>query len=121
MQVLKVNLKILIVLLLVATQAGCIKIEKEYYWDRNENERFTLRWQINDKHNLVLLNSYISNGDTQSYISDYFTKCQFYDDKNWKCGTISESESISMTNGKLHWHYWSEERAYKSTYRVFFN
>jgi len=117
---LKINWKLPILILLIVTQTGCIKIEKEYYWNRSENERFTLRWKLSSKNILTLLNSYTSDGVTRPYISDYFLPCKFYDNENWQCETISDSESISMTDGELHWHYWSEERIYKYRYKIFF-
>jgi len=31
-----------------------------------------------------------------------------------------DKESISMSNGKLVWNYWGENRQYESTYKVVF-
>ena len=96
---------------------GCVKLEKIYTWKRSDGELFTLRWKISGENKLRTLNEYIKDGQSRSYINDYFLPCRVFDDENWSCGTMAgDKESISMSNGKLVWNYWGENRQYESTY-----
>ena len=93
---------------------GCSKVEKVYQWKRNGNETFNLRFKIsNNNKKLTLLNQYIEKGVKQTYISDYFTDCTYFNEANFTCPTIADNETFVMKEGKIIWYYWGEERRYE--------
>lgn len=93
---------------------GCSKVEKVYQWKRNGDETFNLRFKIsNNNKKLTLLNQYIKNGKKQTYISDYFSDCQYFNESNFVCVGAPGDEKFVMREGKIIWYYWSEERHYE--------
>jgi hypothetical protein len=128
----------LIVIFLVFSTAGCnTNTHETYEWYRNTNEIFELQWKFN-AGNLVTLNTYIekrqSTSDkenhikgalpkltnkSQTYINDYWTRCTYFDERNWNCTTMApDKESIEMKNGELTWYYWGEVRKYRKKSKI---
>ncbi len=115
--------KILLLIILLPLLFGC-KLEKKYYWNREDGDKFFLQYKI-EGNKIKILNTYIpSEKLTNDLGKDIFVgndifefyPCKIYDDENWSCVAVPGSESIEMINGKLTWYYWSEIRKYKKRY-----
>ena len=111
----KPTIKLAVLCLMLFSIVGCSKVEKVYQWKRNGDEIFNLRFKIsNNNKKLTLLNQYVKKGIKQTYISDYFLDCQYFNEANFTCPTISEmDETFVMREGKIIWYYWNEERRYE--------
>ena len=107
-------IKLAVIISILISIVGCGKIEKVYQWKRNDDETFNLRFKIsNNNKKLTLLNQYIKNGVKQTYISDYFTDCKYFNEANFICPTMTDKETFVMREGEIIWYYWSEERRYE--------
>jgi hypothetical protein len=110
----KPTIKLAVLCLMLFSIVGCSKVEKVYQWKRNGDETFNLRFKIsNNNKKLTLLNQYIKNGIKQTYISDYFSDCQYFNESNFVCVGAPGDEKFVMREGKIIWYYWSEERHYE--------
>jgi hypothetical protein len=115
--------KILLLIILLPLLFGC-KLEKKYYWNREDGDKFVLQYKI-EGNKIKILSTYIpSEKLTNDLGKDIFVgndifefyPCKIYDDENWSCVAVPGGESIEMINGKLTWYYWSEIRKYKKRY-----
>ncbi len=118
--------KILLLIILLPLLFGC-KLEKKYYWNREDGDKFVLQYKI-EGNKIKILSTYIRLAEKlpTSNIKDLlwdsgtdifeFYPCRIYDDENWSCVAVPGKESIEMVNGKLTWYYWSEIRKYKKRY-----
>jgi len=111
----------LLPILLASSLMGCIKIEEVYKWKRNDGDTFYLRWKMENKKHLTLLTEYDNGKEKQSSVISYFRDCDYFDDRNWSCPSLTNLESIEMVNGNLIWHYWTEERHYEKQHKIVFD
>jgi|LakMenEpi03Aug12_release.lakeMendotaPanAssembly.Ray.scaffolds.fasta_scaffold1512073_2 hypothetical protein len=111
--------KILLLIILLPLLFGC-KLEKKYYWNREDGDKFILQFNI-EGNKIKILSTYIPLAEKFKDLSGgtnifEFYPCKIYDDENWSCVAFPGRESIEMVNGKLTWYYWSEIRKYKKRY-----
>ena len=105
--------KIILFSFMIFSIVGCSKIDKVYEWKRSDGETFNMRYKIVNEKKITLLNQYIKNGEKQTYISDYFSDCKYFNESNWLCEAVPGREKIVMQDGNIIWYYWAEERHYK--------
>ena len=122
----------LIALMLCASflLSGCYPVVKEYVWIRDDGDVFKLKWKIDEKKALTLIEEFTASSTSSGYLAgpagtkhfierNYFNPCSVVDDANWACSSLAE-ESISMIDGKITHKYWAENRIYKTKYKLVF-
>ncbi len=113
------KMKLILLIFTIFFTVGC-EFQEEYYWKRDDGDKFILRYKFEGKK-IKLLSTYIDSENVKSTaIIDYFDPCKIYDSNNWTCDGAVGLEWIVMRNGKLTWYYWDEVRTYKKSYKFFY-
>jgi len=130
----KILARILPLLFTLSSVSGCGNplIGREYAYTRQEPAvarrsptAFTVRIRIDRERNSVIWQevAHDSDGELGRDIKTW-TGCTFLDDNNWECEPVTAPgadvvNQISMRDGNLSEVYWTENRAYRTQYKVF--